>query len=148
METCFVCGENEENESKLVPAYGGFAHQKCLKDYESEVFQNKKELLAKKLIESTKLQNRALEDLLKSCSEGSNFRLDTFEREQAFKSPTMKTYYALKTYDAPIDTDTLYQILSSYQYGEMDRGSMNKSLRHLEKLGYAKKSDGYWYNIR
>jgi len=144
METCFVCGENEENESKLVPAYGGFAHQKCLKDYESEVFQNKKELLAKKLIESTKLQNRALEDILKSCSEGSTFRLDTFEKEQAFKSPTMKTYYALKTYDAPIDTDTLYQILN----GEMDRGSMNKSLRHLEKLGYAKKSDGYWYNIR
>jgi hypothetical protein len=143
MDCCFVCGDFE---GKLVPVYRGCAHPKCLKEYKKGTFipLDMKKRVAEGAIEWNERKSRALDDLLESCSAGTNYIIDSTVKAEAFQSPTLKVYYALKQFDAPIAPDMLFQIVES----EMDMATMNKSLRHLEKLRYARQTEGFWYNIK
>jgi hypothetical protein len=144
LKICFICNDWE---GKLVEAYDGYAHPKCLKRIDRRTLKGQGWTATPSYHEKIGhiyRENRAIEDALESLSSGTDFILDDIYKELALNSPTLKVYYALKQFNAPIEPDILFQIVQS----EMDSNTMNKSLRHLTKLGYAKETKGYWYNIK
>ena len=142
LKICFICNDWE---GKLVEAYDGYAHPKCLKRIDRRTLKGQGWTATPSYHEKIGhiyRENRAIEDALESLSSGTDFIVDDIYKEEALNSPTLKIYYTLKYYDAPITIDGLHQTT------DIGKGEIGKELRRLDKMGYAKETKGYWYNIK
>jgi len=142
LKICFICNDWE---GKLVEAYDGYAHPKCLKRIDRRTLKGQGWTATPSYHEKIGhiyRENRAIEDALESLSSGTGFIVDDIYKEEALNSPTLKIYYTLKYCDAPTTIDGLHQIT------DIGKGEIGKELRRLDKMGYAKETKGYWYNIK
>jgi hypothetical protein len=151
LKICFVCNDWQ---GKLVEAYDGYAHPKCLKRIDRKTLKGDGWVATPSYpfeIYSSYRIALAITELLKTLSLkpdfdiGSLYKLGDWTIREALESSIIKVYYALSSmFPVPVETGTLFQAVNT----EMDKNTMIKALLKLKEMGYVNKTKRFWHTVK